>query len=332
MSDLELTYAGLNYADRIAPLIDGSVRPQGIDLRYLYVPVGDLFVRVSQFAEFDVAEMSMSTFTNLMSRGDDRFVAIPAFPSRSFRHGRMFVRSDSGINEPSDLVGRKIGVPEYQMTAGVWQRAALQHDFGVEPKDIRWFEGGVMKPGYFPRNPIPPPPGVSIEIIPQDKFLEGMAVDGELDGLFFAQLPSVFADGSGRMRRLFPEWVEIEKDYYRRTGFFPIMHATVIRRDVYERNRWVAVSLMEALKEAQRVGWQRVFKTNALHVMLPWLQQELDVIDELMGANHWPYGFAENYDIVNAFCQYHFEQGLSERLMTPEELFVPETHHAPVGL
>ncbi len=334
MHELELTYAGVNYADRIMPLIDGTVRPEGIALRYLYVPVGDLFIRVARFAEFDVAEMSLSTYMNLISRNDDRFVGVPAFPSRNFRHSWMFVHRDSGINEPKDLIGRSVAVPEYQMTAAVWQRAFLKHDYGIEPKDIRWFEGGLTEPGYFARNPIPPPKGVSIEVVPEDKFLEGMVGDGELDALFCPKMPPAFYDGSGRVRRLFPNSVEVEQDYYRRTGFFPIMHLVVIKREVYERNKWVAATLLQAFIEAQKIGWQRVSVTNTLGIMLPWLQRDLDEITDLMGVGpgHWRYGFAANRAILDAICGYHFEQGLSERRLAPEELFAPETHNAPMGI
>ena len=330
MQDLDLTYAGMNYADRLMPMIDGTVRPQGIAMRYINTPIGSLFKRVANFGEFDVTEMSLATYMNLVARNDERFVGIPVFTSRCFRHSWMFVHRDSGIKEPKDLVGKKVGVPEYEMTAGVWQRALLQHDYGVEPKDIRWFEGGLAVPGYFGRNPIPPPAGVSIEIIPEDKSFEGMAGDGELDALFCPKKPPAFLDGSGRMRRLFPNWVEVEQEYYRRTNFFPIMHLVVIKRAVYEQHKWVAISLLQASMEAQRIGWKRVSETTPLGLMLPWLERDLDEIDELMGTDHWPYGLAKNHEILDAICQYHHEQGLSERRLTPEELFTPETRLAPM--
>ena len=332
MHELTLTYAGGDYADRVMPLIDGTVRPQGISLRHITVPIGDLFIRVANFAEFDVCEMSMSTYMNLIARGDERFVAIPVFPSRHFRHGDMFVHRDSGISGPKDLVGRKVGVSEYQMTAAVWQRAMLQHEFDVQPKDMHWYEGGIVEPIHVVRNPIESPPGVTIDAIPDGAFLEAMIGDGEVDAYFCPKMPPAFTDGSGRVRRLFPNSMEVEQDYYRRTGIFPIMHLVVIKRAIYERDKWVAISLMEACTEAQKIGWRRVTETTTLGLMLPWLQQNLDEIRGAMGPDHWPYGLAANYALLEAFCQFHFEQGLSERRLTPEELFVPETHAALPGL
>jgi 4,5-dihydroxyphthalate decarboxylase len=333
MNDLAMTYAGLDYMDRTRALIDGTVKPHGITLRYLAISSpGELFRRVAQQTEFDAAEMSSSTYMNLLARGDQRYTAIPVFPSRCFRHSYVFVHRDSGIEKPIDLKGKKAGIAEYQMTAGVFQRAFLQHDYGVMPQDIKWFQGGRVTPGYVERNAIPNPPGVSIQMIPEHKSLNGMLAAGELDALFSPDRPPSLLDGSGRVRRLFPNWVEIEQDYYRRTGFFPIMHLVVMRRDVYEKNRWIAVSLLDAFIQAQRMSWQRMQWTGCLPVMLPWLPDELERISATMGPKHWPYGFSENRTILTAMCSYHYEQGLSDRRLTPEELFAPETleHFIPV--
>ncbi len=331
MSDLPITYAGIDYLDRTRPLVDGSVQPKGASLRYITVDPGELFRRVAQGTEFEVAEMSTSTYMNQISRGDERYVAIPVFPSRNFRHGYIYVRGDSDIREPKDLVGSRVGVPEYQMTAAVWQRAALEHDYGVKPQDITWFQGGESEPVYVERNAIPNPPGVSIEIIPEGKTLQGMLDAGELDALFTPNRPPSLLDGSGRLRRLFENWVEVEQDYFKRTGFFPIMHLIVIRRDIYDANPWLPVSLLDAFAEAKRLGWDRLIRTGSLAIMAPWLPRELEEMTQVLGPDYWPYGFRENHKIVDAMCQYHFEQGLSDTRLTPEDLFVPETHNAPVG-
>lgn len=329
MKDLMITYAGLEYMDRTRALIDGTVKPQGIALQYLPMSSpGELFRRVAQGTEFDAAEMSSSTYMNLFARGDRRYIAIPIFPSRCFRHGYIFVHRDSGIDKPSALKGKKVGVAEYQMTAALFQRAFLQYDYGVMPQDVKWFQGGRVTPGYVERNAIPNPPGVSIEIIPEDKSLNGMLAAGELDALFSPDRPPALLDGSGRVRRLFPNWVEVEQEYYCRTGFFPIMHLVVIRRDRYEQNRWMAVSLLKAFIQAQRISWHRMQWTGCLPIMLPWLPDELERIGSVMGPNHWPYGFQENHAILTAMCKYHYEQGLSDRRLTPEELFAPETHQS----
>src|SRR5581483_6369237 len=217
MADLTLSYAGELYFDRNGPILDGTVKPEGITLQFEPMRPRELFHRVAQTTDLDVAEMSTSTYMNLISRGDDRYVALPVFLSRNFRHSYIFVGGDGGIHEPQDLRGKRVGVPEYQMTAALWQRAALQHDYGVQPGELRWYEGGLNRPGYLDRNPIPPPPGVSIERIPEDKYLEGMLVNGELDALFTATRPKAFLDGLGRVRRLFPNFVAVEREYYERT-------------------------------------------------------------------------------------------------------------------
>jgi 4,5-dihydroxyphthalate decarboxylase len=266
---------------------------------------------------------------SLLARGDRRYVAIPVFLSRHFRHGYFFVHGESDIREPKDLVGRKVGVPEYEMTAAMWQRALLQHEYGVMPQQIHWFQGGEFKPGYMQRQHLTPPPGVRIDTIPEDRTLHDMVASGEVDALLSPHRPAALADGSGRVRRLFPDFPEAERDFYRRTGFFPIMHLTVIRRDLYERERWLPPALMPAFVEAQRRGWQRMLDLGAMAVMLPWLTSDLELLQSTMGPRHWPYGFRENYAILSAMCQYSHEQHLSARLLTPEELFAPETYDLP---
>lgn len=330
MHEIEITYAGVDYLDRTRPLIDGTVKPMGARLRYLPMRPGELFRRVAQYTEFDAAEMSSSTYMNLIARGDTRYIAVPIFPSRNFRHGYIFVHRDSGILEPKDLRGKKAGISEYQMTAGLFQRAALMHDYGVMPGELQWFQGGLMEPGYTERNEIPNPPGVSIDLIPEDKTLEGMVASGELDALFTPTRPRGFTDGSGRVRRLFPNYVEVEQEYYQRTGIFPIMHLVVIRRELYEQYRWLAVSLLDAFSQAQKIGWARMQGTGTLPVMLPWLPRELEDVAQSMGPKFWPYGFPDNRLILTKMCEYHFEQGLSSRRLTPEELFAVETHENPL--
>jgi 4,5-dihydroxyphthalate decarboxylase len=331
LNDIVLTYAGLEYFDQVRPLFDGTVRLAGISLRHMPMLPAELFRRVAHYTEFDIAEFSASTYMNLIARGDKRYIAIPVFPSRSFRHRDIFVHRDSGIRAPGDLVGKRVGIPEYQMTAGLWQRAALMHDYGVMPQDLQWFLGGITQPGYVERNATPNPPGVSIEIVPDDRSLEAMLADGELDALLSpVRVPPAAQDGSGRVRRLFPDYVAVEQDYYRRTGFFPIMHLVVLRRDVHEQYRWVAGTLLDAFSQAQAVGWRRMLFAGAAGVMLPWLPRDLDEIAEVMGPAHWPYGFQENYATLDAMCQFHLEQGLSSQRLKPEELFAEETHETPM--
>jgi 4,5-dihydroxyphthalate decarboxylase len=323
---LQLTFAGLDYLDRTRALVDGTVQPEGIELTCLRFGPYELFQRVARQVEFDVAEMSASTYMNLVAQGDRRYVAIPVFLSRLFRHGYIFVHGGSAIREPADLVGCRVGVPDYEMTAALWQRAILLHDYGVQPEQIRWLQGGEFRPGFVQRVELPARPGLSIGVIPEDRTLHDMVATGEIDAVFCPHTPAALNDGSGRVRRLFPNFVEVERDYYRRTGLFPIMHLTLVRRELYEEHPWVAASLTRAFAEAQALGWRRIGELGALAVMLPWLTRDLEEISELMGPAHWPYGFGENRAVLEAMCRYSFEQGLSARELTPEELFAPETH------
>jgi 4,5-dihydroxyphthalate decarboxylase len=323
--DLELTLACLDYLDRTRALIDGTVKPHGITLRCTRFTPYDLFQRVAQRVEFDVAEMSFSTYASLLSRGDARYIAIPVFLSRHFRHGFIFVCGGSDIHVPADLIGRKVGVPEYEMTAAMWQRAILQHDFGIRPDQLLWLQGGELTPGYMPRQQLRSPRGVSIGNIPDDRTLHEMLAGGEIDALLCPHQPSALLDGSGRVRRLFPNYVELEQEYLKRTGFFPIMHLMVLRRALYAEHPWVANALVEAFGAARDAGWRRLTELGALAVMLPWLPAELEQVVRTMGPTFWAYGFQENYSILNAMCQYSYEQELSARLLEPEELFAPET-------
>jgi 4,5-dihydroxyphthalate decarboxylase len=331
MNDLLVTYGGIDYLDRLPPLLDGTVKPSGISLRIVpFTEPLDLFRRVVRHSDFDAAEMSFSTYANLVSRGDDRYIAIPFFPSRSFRHGDIYVHRDSGISHPADLRGKKVGIPQYQMTAAVWQRAFLQYDYGVLPREIRWYTGGLTSPGQLEPNAIPNLPGVTIDLIPDTKALEGSLAEGDLSALFSPNRPAALLDGSGRIRRLFPNYREVEQEYYRRTGFFPIMHLIVIRRSLYQEHPCVAVSLFQAFAQAQRLGWERLRGPGAPRIILPWLTAEIEATTALMGPNHWKQGFAENYTILATMCRYHYEQGLSERRLTPEDLFARETQEIPL--
>jgi 4,5-dihydroxyphthalate decarboxylase len=323
--ELHLTLATLDYLDRARALIDGSVRPKGLSLTIQTYQPYDLFARVAQKVEFDLAEMSFGTYASIYSRGDRRYIGIPVFPSRHFRHGFIFVHGPSDIQKPGDLRGRRVGVPDYEMTAALWQRAILLHDFGVEPRELQWFQGGEFAPGFAERQKLPTPPGVSIDIIPEDRTLHDMVATGEIDAVFCPHIPAAANDDSGRVRRLFPDYVEVEKSYFARTGFFPIMHMLVMRRNLYEANRWIPASMLAAYRASQEKGWQRLQELGALGVMLPWLSRDLEEISTSLGANFWAHGFSANRRILEAMCAYSLEQGLVQRQVSAEELFAPET-------
>lgn len=328
-----LTYAGLSYFDRTVALQTGAVRPNGVALNFVEISsVGEFFYRQARFAEFDVAEFSLSTHIMLTSQGDDRFVGIPVFPSRTFRHAQVYVRDDAGIDRPEDLAGRRIGILEYQMTAALWIRAFLQHDYGVTPDQVHWLTGGLRTPMFQERVDRNPPEGVRLERIPADETLEAMLERGEVDGLVSAVPPLAFQRQGSGIRRLFPDFRAVEADYYRRTGFFPIMHTVALRRDVYEQRRWLARSMLDAFQEAKEQGLRRLRYVGSLAVVLPWLAAELAEVDELFDGDPYPYGFAPNRAILEAVTQYSYEQGLSDRKVEPEELFAPETLHEPMTI
>jgi 4,5-dihydroxyphthalate decarboxylase len=331
MSKPRVTYAGLLYLDRTRPLYDRDVEPQGIDLNYLvFSDVDPLFRRVAQHAEFDAAEMSISTYMMMRSQGDHRYIGIPVFLSRQFRHSFIFVNSRKGIDKPADLIGKQVGVPEYQLSAALWVRAFLQHDYGVPPSAVHWRCGGLTHPGFVERLGHKLPAQIRVTPIPGDHTLEGDLESGEIDALVSFAVPESLKAGSTEIRRLFPDYRAVEADYYRRTKFFPIMHMVVLRRDVYERDRWMAVNLLEAFSHAKKSGLARLYAPGgASAVAIPWLGAILGDTDRIFGGDAFPYGYEANRELLEAITQYSFEQGLSEQKVDARSLFAPETIDYP---
>jgi 4,5-dihydroxyphthalate decarboxylase len=324
MNRLRLTFACWDY-DRTRALADGRVRPDGIDLIFLTQPVEETFFRMLRYAEFDCSEMSLSSYVASLDSPNPRFVAIPVFPSRFFRHSCIFVSSKSGIRRPEDLKGRRVGVPEYQMTAPVWIRGILSDDHGVKVTDYEHCSGGEEEPGRGEKLKLDLPPEIRVRPIGPAQTLSHMIAEGEIDALVTARAPSSFERHPDRVQRLFPDYVEQEKAYYRRTKIFPVMHTVVIRRDVYERTPWVAQSLFKAFVAAKEQAMQLYRQTAALPAMLPWLVAHVDEARREMGEDWWPYGLAANRHVLDTFLRYHHEQGLSRRRFSPEELFARET-------
>ncbi|HEY3826919.1 MAG TPA: hypothetical protein VGL82_20320 [Bryobacteraceae bacterium] len=329
MSRLPLTLACWNY-DRTRALQEGRVPVDGVDLTYLNLPVEETFFRMLRHREFDVAELSLSSYTLSLFRDDPPFIAIPIFPSRYFRHSCIYVNADSGIRKPQDLIGKRIGNPEYQMTAPVWIRGILSDEYGVPVTSVTYLNGGEEQPGRTEKIPLSLPPEIRLETIPSDKTLSRMIETGEIDALYTARAPSTFFNGSGRngsnkVRRLFEDYRTVERDYYRKTKIFPPMHIIAIRRDVYERNRWIAQSLCKAFIAAQVEVYSELRETGALMHMLPWLTSHVEETENLMGRDFWPYGYEPNIHALGTFLRYHYEQGLSKRLLTPKEIFAPES-------
>jgi 4,5-dihydroxyphthalate decarboxylase len=327
MSRLPITLACWDY-DRTRALADGSVAPDGIDLTYLSLPVEETFFRMLRYAEFEASEMSLSSYCVSLMAERQRFIAIPVFPSRFFRHSCIFVSKKSGIERPGDLIGKRVGVPEYQMTAPVWIRGILADEFGVDPASVSYLTGGEEQPGREEKLKLNLPARFDVSPIPPDKTLSAMLAEGEIDALHTARTPSTFYSRPNDVVRLFPDFVADEKAYFRRTRCFPIMHVIAIRRDIYEQHRWVARSLFKAFVQSQAVAYEGLMVTAALKTMLPWQVAAVEETIAEMGPNWWSYGFAENRPVLETFLRYHHEQGLSARRLEPEDLFAPETLEA----
>lgn len=322
---LPVSYAGFTYLDRTWALQTGQVRPAGIDLNYVTIPeIGALFRRMAQFSEFDAAEMSVSTLTMMYAQGRKDLVGLPVFPSRTFRHAFIFVRDGSGITEPRDLIGRRVGVQNYQATAYIWLRALLEHEYGVKPGDLIWYVGGLDVVKQLERFHHDPPPGVDIRVM-KDKTLEHALRDEDIDVVMGPEDLVSTSFAPANWHRLFPDHAQREREYYLRTGFFPIMHCVAMRRDVYEANPWIARSLVDAFETAKQWGYRRLRDLSAPAIAIPGLEQSLEDLDAVFGGDAFRYGFEANLPILSAMARYSHEQGLADREVHPAEIFAPET-------
>jgi 4,5-dihydroxyphthalate decarboxylase len=312
MPNLKLTLACGRY-DRTQPLIDGRVQVEGVDLTFLPLKPGETFYRMLNHDEFDVSEMSLSSYTILRSEGDTRFIAIPVFPSRTFRHSAIYLRADSTIEQPQQLKGKRVGVGDYQMTAAVWVRGLLMHEYGVQPQDVTWVTG-------HPVRAIKPPEGVRIEPFPAGTTLEAMLERGEIDALATVVIP----EGLGKTtRRLFPDFRQVETAYFLKTRIFPIMHTFVLKRRLYEQNPWLAVSFYRAFSKARDLAYRIAYDTDALTVSLPWVIDEVETTRKIFGPQIWDYSIEGSRPTLEALVTYLDEQKLTRRRMSVEELFVP---------
>ncbi len=326
MAELHLTLACEDY-DRTRPLREGAVKPEGIEINYLILPVEEIFWRMLRYEEFEVAELSMGAFLVDAAKGRHPFVAIPVFPSRTFRHRCIFVNTASGIERPEDLRGKRVGVPEYTMTAAVWLRGLLQHDYGVPPEEIHWVQAGEEQPGRKDRVEFDLPPKIRLEVV-ADKTLNGMIETGDIDAMMSPRMPTCFLRNSSPVRRLFPEFKRVEMDYFHRTGIFPIMHVIVIRRGLYEKYPWIAQSLYKAFCEAKDLCFREIYDSNVLRTSLPWTIAEYEEVKSLMGEDYWPYGFAPNRKVLETLHSYLLEQGLIKQRLDLQKLFATGTLEA----
>lgn len=324
-SRLRLSLACGDY-DRHRGLWDGSVRPEGIELAVLRLSPEEIFWRQVRHADFDVSEMSLGNYLIERSRGVERFVAIPVFPSRAFRHNSLFVNVNAGVERPEDLRGKRVGVPEYAMTAAIWVRGLLLHDYGVRPEEITWVTGGLLRPGREERMELRLPPGVRVEAAPPGATLDQLLEGGEIAALTAPRLPPAFERGSPRVRRLFPDYPRVELDWYRRTGLIPLMHTVVIKAEVYRQHPWVAPTLVRAFEEAKAQAWQGLRETIALRAMLPTLMAAVEEAVRVFGPDPWPNGVEPNRAALRALLDFSAEQGLLARPLEIGEVFAPNTY------
>lgn len=326
MQRTQLTIATGDY-DRVRPLWDGTVNPEGIALNMLLLPVEEIFFRMARYQEFDACEMSLSSFLISQYKGHPSFTAIPVFPSRKFRHADIYINADSDINKPEDLQGGRIGVPEYQITAAVWMRGFLQEFYGVDPQQVQWFTGGTERPGREERLKIELPPPFKKERIPDNTTLFELLKHKELDCIFTARTPSPYLKGEKWIKRLFPQYRQTEQEYYQQTKIFPIMHLIVFKKEVYEKYPWAAQSLYKAFVQAKNICFERLVNSAALPVSLPWFNNELEETISLMGQDFWSYGLAANKATLEKALQYMKNQGLLPEAYNPDiaDLFAPNT-------
>lgn len=317
MPNLQLSYAG-HLSDRVQDMYYGVVRPEGIDLHFIALPPVEAFNRMLR-NEFHCGEMSFSTYVIRLARGDLPFVAIPVFPARTFRHGAIYVNTRAGIAGPRDLIGRRVGVPEYQMTAAVWVRGLLRHEYDVRPEDLHWITGGLAMPGRKPLVDVAVP-GIRVEYV-EDSTLFDMLLSGGIDALIAPQVPPAIREGRREVGYLFPNFPEVERAYFRKTGIFPIMHVVVMQKDVYAQQPWIAASLTRAFEIAKDNCFSRLDAQEPLPVSIPWSHCLADDVRGLMGRDFWPYGLEKNRKTIEALCSYAFEQGLVPRPVSADELF-----------
>jgi 4,5-dihydroxyphthalate decarboxylase len=323
MPNLKLTLACWDY-DRTRPLIDGRVRPAGIDLEIKVLRPRQSFQRMLDRHEFQVSELSLASFAALKGRGNSPFVAVPAALSKIFRHSCIYIRTDAGIRTPGDLKGKRVGTSQYGATALVYMRGMLQHDYGVAPSDLHWFMGGLNTFTEQPLIPLDLPKDVKLDFLAAGATLEAMFEAGELDALLSIYIPSLFLKGSPSIARLFPNFKEVEQDYFRRTRIFPIMHTVVLRNDVVEEHPWAARSIYQAFRAARDLAVEGLYDTDALRISLPWLLDHVEESWRLFGKDFWSYGLEANRPAWAAIGRFVHEQGLSPRSVSAEELFVAD--------
>jgi 4,5-dihydroxyphthalate decarboxylase len=331
MSKLQLSVAVGNY-DRVRPLIDGAVQIDGVDPVFMNLPPEEIFFRAFRSMDFDICELSMSSFTVKTAERNCPYVGVPAFVSRAFRHNSIYVRKDR-IKSPADLKGKRVGLPEYQLTACVWARIILQDDHGVKPSDMIWVRGGIEHAGRPEKITIKLPGGVHMEDAPAGTTISELLEQGDIDGFIAPRVPklasqSLAGKNNPNIGMLFADPIASGRDYFKRTGIFPIMHVVGIRRELVEKHPWLPAAVFKAFSQSKAKCLEALEDTSATKVTLPFVEDQLNAARELMGHDFWSYGLAPNRKVLERFLSFHHADGLSSRLVTPEELFHPSTHES----
>jgi 4,5-dihydroxyphthalate decarboxylase len=324
MSKLNLSVAIGNY-DRARALFDGSVQIDGVDPVFMMLPPEEIFFRAFRTSDFDICELSMSSFTVKTAERNCPYVGVPAFVSRAFRHNSIYVRTDR-IKSPADLKGKHIGLPEYQLTACVWARIILEDDHGIKPSDVIWVRGGIDDPSRPEKITVKLPPGVRLENAPEGRTISELLESGEIDAFIAPRVPSLAGKRNPNIGWLFPDPIAAGRDYYKRTGIFPIMHVTGIRRTLVEQHPWLPAAVLKAFEQAKTKCLDELEDTSTSKCTLPFVEEQLKAARELMGYDFWSYGLAPNRKVLETFLRHHHAQGLSARQVTPEEMFHPSTH------
>jgi 4,5-dihydroxyphthalate decarboxylase len=324
MSKVQLSIAMGDY-DRTRALFDGRVQIDGVDPVYMLLSPEEMFFRAMRSQDFDVTELSLSSYLVKHSKGECPYVAIPVFLSRAFRHTSIYVRKDR-IKRPEDLKGKRVGLPEYQLTANVWARSILQDDYGVRPEDITWVRGGIETPGRPEKIKLDLPANVHVEPAPDGTTISELLDRGEIDGFIGPRPPSGQALKNPDIGWLFDDPTAVAKDYYRRTGVFPIMHVVGIRKELAERHAWLPGALLKAFTQSKAAALELLADTSATKVTLPFVEEQLKAARQTMGEDYWSYGVAAARKTLETFVRHHHSQGLSARLVSVDELFHPSTY------
>jgi len=331
MAGPKLTLACWDY-DRTRALLEGRVGVAGWRIDAKVQPPEETFPRAVADAPFDVSELSLSSYLMQVSRGEGAYIAIPAFVSRAFHHGAIYVRTKRGIETPKDLEGRLVGVPEYQMTMALWVRGILGDEYGVDFRKIRYRTGGANKPGRKERLALELPEDMDVAPIPEGSTLNELLLAGELDAVIAPTPPDGFTAGDKAVRRLFADPVAEEQAYYARTGLFPIMHVIGVRRTLADEHPGLAADLFRAFVEVRNLAMREhdlTARSSANRMLLPWFADQWEATKDLMGEDFWPYGVAENRAELEAICRYSHEQNLGRKRLPVEALFASETVELP---